>query len=470
MEGCKIRCSVVDNNSRSIDEGKIYKNSSIFYQNKISHQTKKNKGINLNFSNRERHSDFSLQQSFQKIPLWENESKSDKKISKKSLLSYMLSMSFIVISLSFLSNKFIGGTDYVGAKSQTDTDFVLNAKNQIFIENKNVGIGTIEPNYKLEVSGAMFLEDSKVPISSANHSGIYSNKGELYVLDAFGNSTKISSHDKNGLWQYSSTNNSGKNLEIEMESLTKELNKMLGGGYIIENGKVIDKGENTIQKLTLQINENVGTLEELKGSVDSNLKIINKEINKYDKKIEDISESVAKIEKNKDKQKDSFDSIQEKVNNIALENESLLNFFLAINPDTLVYLDKDGNLNLDGIISAKEISAKNMTAEKIYLVSDDSNQSLGNSVLKKGETNVFISNRSIEGNDKIFITPTISTKQNIAITDIKSGEGFTVSIVEPEDKDITFSWFILNEIDKKNKEKKSNNEIIITPPSQDQIP
>lgn len=471
MEEFNIKCNIVKNNNlnntnRLVVGGKNYKDPVNFFQDQLKQN---NRGINLDFVAKQKKETFNFQNSFsqKQIPLWERDA--EKKVSKKSLFSYIVSLSFVIFALSFVNNQTGNSTNFVNAESQSDIDFNLGIKDQIFVKNKNIGIGTENPNYKMEIAGAMFLEDSEKPISSPNHSGIYSNKGELYVLDASGNSTKISAHDKKGLWQYSSNNSeTGKNIEIEMESLTKELNKILGGGYITENGKIIDQGENALKKLTLQINENVGTLEELKSSVDNNLKIINKEINKYDKKIDNILEDISDLEK--DKQTDSIKSLQDKVNVIALENESLLNFFLAINPKTLIYTDKDGNINLDGFIVAKEISVKNINTEKISIISTDSTQSVGKATILKGEISVFVKNNSTDTNDKIFITPNTPIKQTIATTEIKSGEGFAVSIAEPLDKDLTFDWFIINEINHKKEIEKPKESPVIIPPNPNEIP
>ena len=167
-------------------------------------------------------------------------------------------------------------SDYVFQSSpsyfKTNGDLtVLGTGNSSFAGN--VGIGTTTPNYKLEVSGAVMLEDMTAPTASAGHSGIYSNGGELFALDAGGNSTQISPHSSEGLWIYNSKNlNTGRKIKIEMEQLTKEMDRMLGGGYFFENGKGYE-GENIIERLQKSILEfeqkinNVNSLT-LNGSVE----------------------------------------------------------------------------------------------------------------------------------------------------------------------------------------------------------
>jgi hypothetical protein len=135
----------------------------------------------------------------------------------------------------------------------------------------------------------------------------------LYALDENGNSTQLSPHNKDGLWWYNSTNvETGKTLQIEMERLTKDINKLLGGGYIAENNKIIDLGDNVINKLQKQTKKSDLTIEELQKEIKSKLKDNEEEIDVIQKiskevqqtvemlvlEIKDIWEKIYKNEKN----------------------------------------------------------------------------------------------------------------------------------------------------------------------------
>lgn len=426
MDGCKIKCNILEDNSTAI----------------------KKRG---NIENKMQKS-FNIQNSFDQS-LWQQK---NEKVYRKPLLPWVASLSLVIFALSFVNSRAeenVGSDDFTNKSAGSHMEFNLSRDNSGIFSNdvKNIGIGTNDPNYRLEVSGALMLEDTVVPNSSYGHSGIYSSEGELYTVDASGNSTKISSYDERGLWKHNSKNSeTGKELEVEMELLTKELNKILGGGYVTENGKAIDRGENTIKTLTLQTNKNVNTLKELQSSVDNNLEIINAEMSQYDKTTGGLLSSMSSIKKDANQQADLLGHIQGRLDSLESENESLINFFLAINPDTLVYVDESGDLSLNGLLSAREISAEIVEVEKISIVSTDFAQSLGAATIVAGEMEVFIENMSVEEGDKVFITPNTPMKQSIAATEVRAGEGFVVSMVDSLDNDVSFDWFIVNEIDNKS--------------------
>lgn len=79
--------------------------------------------------------------------------------------------------------------------------------------------------------------DGTAPVGTlANGISLYSTSGELRVMDAAGNATLLSPHDKEtNDWIYFSKNTvTGKVLRIDMERMMKALNKILGGGFVEE--------------------------------------------------------------------------------------------------------------------------------------------------------------------------------------------------------------------------------------------
>lgn len=67
----------------------------------------------------------------------------------------------------------------------------------------------------------------------ANGISLYSTSGELRVMDAAGNPTLLSPHDKNGFWIFESRSGlTGKMFTVHMEKMIRRLNEVLGGGFI----------------------------------------------------------------------------------------------------------------------------------------------------------------------------------------------------------------------------------------------
>jgi len=117
--------------------------------------------------------------------------------------------------------------------------------------NGNVGIGTTNPGGGTGSSVLTLANSSAAPALLANTTHLYSSAGEGYWMDAAGHTTLQTPHDlETGEWIFSSSNiNTEKTLEVKMEQLTKEMDRILGGGYVIENGLPYYTGEGVINGL-----------------------------------------------------------------------------------------------------------------------------------------------------------------------------------------------------------------------------
>jgi len=78
--------------------------------------------------------------------------------------------------------------------------------------------------------------DGTAPVGTlANGISLYSTAGELRVMDAAGNATLLSPHDKNGFWIFDSVDSvTGKHLQIDMEKLLKAVNDKFGWDFVKE--------------------------------------------------------------------------------------------------------------------------------------------------------------------------------------------------------------------------------------------
>ena len=91
----------------------------------------------------------------------------------------------------------------------------------------------------VDVNTAIMMAEISKPTAVADHGFIYAKNdggtGEVYVLDAADNETKISPHNKNGEWEYYSKNSrTGKTIRINMEAMIRDLETFTGHTYIEE--------------------------------------------------------------------------------------------------------------------------------------------------------------------------------------------------------------------------------------------
>ena len=102
----------------------------------------------------------------------------------------------------------------------------------------NVGIGTTSPGGGTTVGTKILsLADGTAPAGGvAGQVSLYSSAGELYALDAAGNTTLNSPHDKEtGKWIfYSKNTKTGKVLRVDMERLVKFIDGKFGTDFVKE--------------------------------------------------------------------------------------------------------------------------------------------------------------------------------------------------------------------------------------------
>jgi hypothetical protein len=100
----------------------------------------------------------------------------------------------------------------------------------------NIKIAGTANRATTEGTNHLDIFDGTAPVGTlANGVSLYSTSGELYAMDAAGNASLQSPHNKKGEWIFLSKNTvTGKVLRIDMERMMKVLNEQLGGGFIDE--------------------------------------------------------------------------------------------------------------------------------------------------------------------------------------------------------------------------------------------
>ena len=107
--------------------------------------------------------------------------------------------------------------------------------------NSGITIGRYNPSTNQYLGG--YLDEMRILKGTAAYTGTGSftppttaftaTSSEMYVLDAAGNSTKLSPHNSQGDWEYYSKNTkTGKTVRINMEEVVRDLGQLTGKDYI----------------------------------------------------------------------------------------------------------------------------------------------------------------------------------------------------------------------------------------------
>jgi len=81
----------------------------------------------------------------------------------------------------------------------------------------------------------------------------------------------------------------------------------------------------------------------------------------------------------------------------------------------------------------------NLTIKKLSV----EGETLGESVLPAGEVQILITNSMITEQSRVFVTPKVAVAVPLAVIELKPGESFTVAIVQAQEVDIPFSWWLV---------------------------
>lgn len=331
---------------------------------------------------------------------------------------------------------------------------------QVFsiLDGGNIGIRTTSQFGS--GSGVLAFGNAAVNPTTAltNAALLYASGGELYAYDAAGNATQISPHDQDGLWYYYSENTkTGKTLEISMEALMKDIDQILGGGYVFENGAQLFSGENKITSLVLKTNKNTSALDGLESSMDNALSTknvvdgvsntLNNTINTLSSQGKDVDALKERMDIAEGIQREQgllLGTLQDQMTLMKEQNQSITDFLLAVNSDTLLYKDVSGDLRLpDAQIEAKGVSAEAFT---VQAQSGTKSPTIGQATVPAGKQEVVVETAGVRSGSKVFVSFTSDLEgRNYFIAEKKKGQSFTVELSDPVASDVSFDWWIVNE-------------------------
>lgn len=101
-----------------------------------------------------------------------------------------------------------------------------------------------------------------------------------------------------------------------------------------------------------------------------------------------------------------------------------------------VTIDTSGNLKLEtGSLTAKKYNVG---------TSDSASASLGKATLPLGQTSVVINTTLVATDSAVFVTPETVIDVPLAVSQKLSGQSFRVEISKPLDREVRFSWWVVN--------------------------
>ena len=108
-------------------------------------------------------------------------------------------------------------------------------------------------------------------------------------------------------------------------------------------------------------------------------------------------------------------------------------------------IDKEGNIQTQGKITASEVETNKLTISNTQIASSSATlaASIGTGTLPANTIKITIPSTLVTLSSKIFITPTTSTDKVLSVTNIIAGESFDVSLVSPGPDEIKFNWWIV---------------------------
>jgi hypothetical protein len=114
--------------------------------------------------------------------------------------------------------------------------------------------------------------------------------------------------------------------------------------------------------------------------------------------------------------------------------------------DGKVVMDTNGNVKVEGDITAKSVTTEKLNILTPEPVSSQSaeTKSIGEAIIPAGQTSLTVNTTAVGINSFVFVTPKSSIDFSIAVTEQVPGESFTVQIPSTQVTDVKFNWWVVN--------------------------
>ncbi len=326
--------------------------------------------------------------------------------------------------------------------------------------NGNVGIGTTAPGYKLQVytgtANGFVNADGTWGSSSderlkKNISPISSTLNNVLALNPVSYNFKT---EANGTALHTGF------IAQEVEKLFPDLvstgpDGIKGLSYAMFTPiltKAIQEQQVEITSQGAQINSQETIIETLNTKTltyDQKFNLLGQNIDANTANILLSQKDITAIQALQTKDQSDIKTLQTQMLDLQTQVKPIIDFYLALNMNNLVYKDSLGNLDItNGKITAKDIEALN-SVKAVSIFADSlsltDSKTSGKGVIAKNTTEVIINTPYVDSASKIYITSQGSTSgKNLYFDNIVNGVSFKVKIDAPAiNNDINFNWLIL---------------------------
>jgi hypothetical protein len=331
------------------------------------------------------------------------------------------------------------------------------------LDNGNVGIGTTNPGYKLQVFTGTANGYVNTDGTWGSSSDINLKKNIFPIPSILNNILALNPVSYDFKTEKDGTISHIGFIAQEVEKLFPELvstgpDGIKGISYAMFTPlltKAIQQQQTQITGITENqnkiVNQLTGQLADQSLSVDSKLQLIGQNLDNIQTQL------IASLQEQITTQTSDITELKDQIKTLQDQTKSVIDFQLAFNLDKVIIKDALGNISLlDGKITAKDIEvlgvmkAKDIEAtnslkgKNIELSSDVS----GTSLIKAGELeSVKILTTEAKAGVKIYITPLDKLSGRSLYIDrekIEEGVGFSVELDgEVLSKDVNFNWLIV---------------------------
>ncbi len=322
----------------------------------------------------------------------------------------------------------------------------------------NVGIGTQSPGQKLQVG-----TNGDGTVAVANAWNTFSDRRfKENIISYDGALDKVLAlNPVNFTWKKSGTHDIGFIAQEVKDVIPEVVAQDSNGYYSVNYARLVAPAIAAIQEQNKMITANtrsldaLTTLTGLKQQVKNLTETRDNSNNAQQHDFTDLTEQIAQLfdttttlDGRLTTAHNDIAQLTQQLAHIEEQNATILEFFATLNPDTLVLTDSDGNVTLNGILTAQKVKADEVEADSVVvgalsIKGNDDAPTVGTAVIPAGKTSVTVETDVISDGDKIFLTIRDGAVWSAKATDVESGTSFVIRIKDEQEVDTTIDWWIV---------------------------